>query len=470
MKFNKLLALACVASIPLVAAAQDDLAQRVKYSSKEMTQRLEEATRALADTRARIASERIPMVETMRKLENTVYQEEAELLELSTRQAQVDNEIERLESDWGKLDKNLRYINSLAADALKNLNNLLLPGEDQIYGDSIDALMFKLSGSGEQLTLDDAETATAVLIRRLETMIGGYATEGKSLFEGDNNLREGRFAYIGPEAFFMSSGDKDVGTLRQSRDAAFPTAYELGGWSTGKASLVFQGEEGAFLSDVTGGKALRLQEARGDWKAHVKKGGIVGYVILGLGAFALFTALIKWIDLRNLALDGPLAVRQFLHEVSKGSLSEAKDKTAVLTKTTRQIFDTGLQCYSYSKELLEERLFAVILQMRLQHERRLPLLKVIAAAAPLLGLLGTVVGMVKTFTLVTIFGTGNASKLSSGISEALVTTELGLIVAIPSLVIHGYLSQRSQRNVARIEQYTVDFVNAVEERKSKPSS
>ena len=84
-----------------------------------------------------------------------------------------------------------------------------------------------------------------------------------------------------------------------------------------------------------------------------------------------------------------------------------------------------------------------------------------AAAAPLLGLLGTVTGMIKTFNLITIFGTGDAKSLSSGISEALVTTELGLIVAIPALILHGVLSRMTKEKIAALEQTALSFVNGV---------
>ena len=84
-----------------------------------------------------------------------------------------------------------------------------------------------------------------------------------------------------------------------------------------------------------------------------------------------------------------------------------------------------------------------------------------AAAAPLLGLLGTVTGMIKTFNLITIFGTGDAKSLSSGISEALVTTELGLVVAIPSLILHGLLSRMAKQKVGDLEQVSVSFINGV---------
>ena len=69
--------------------------------------------------------------------------------------------------------------------------------------------------------------------------------------------------------------------------------------------------------------------------------------------------------------------------------------------------------------------------------------------------------MIKTFTLITIFGTGDAKSLSSGISEALVTTELGLIVAIPSLILHGLLSRMAKQKIGDLEQISVSFINGI---------
>jgi biopolymer transport protein ExbB len=128
----------------------------------------------------------------------------------------------------------------------------------------------------------------------------------------------------------------------------------------------------------------------------------------------------------------------------------------------------GLQYADQPKIILEERLQAVLLEQRLHYERRLPLLAVIATAAPLMGLLGTVVGMVKTFALITVFGTGNAGKLSSGISEVLVATELGLAVAIPALVTHGFLAHRIQKNLSLLERYALQFTTAVETARVSP--
>jgi biopolymer transport protein ExbB len=91
----------------------------------------------------------------------------------------------------------------------------------------------------------------------------------------------------------------------------------------------------------------------------------------------------------------------------------------------------------------------------------LPFIALTAAAAPLLGLLGTVTGMIKTFNLITIFGTGDAKSLSSGISEALITTALGLVIAIPALIAHGMLARMARQKLGDMEQTAVGFINGV---------
>jgi len=86
---------------------------------------------------------------------------------------------------------------------------------------------------------------------------------------------------------------------------------------------------------------------------------------------------------------------------------------------------------------------------------------VTAATAPLLGLLGTVSGMIRTFNLITLFGSGDPKPLAGGISEALVTTLFGLVVAIPALILHAFLSRRSQGIVQTTERLGLSFVNSL---------
>ena len=104
----------------------------------------------------------------------------------------------------------------------------------------------------------------------------------------------------------------------------------------------------------------------------------------------------------------------------------------------------------------------ILESLRLRQERfagrRIGTIALLAAIAPLLGLLGTVGGMIKTFTVIAMFGTGNAKALASGISEALITTQTGLVVAIPGLFMAAYLHRRSEKLIARMQRFCLGLL------------
>ena len=116
-------------------------------------------------------------------------------------------------------------------------------------------------------------------------------------------------------------------------------------------------------------------------------------------------------------------------------------------------------------ETLSLKLDETILREIPSIERGLPVLAILAAIAPLLGLLGTVTGMIETFQSITLFGTGDPKLMSGGISQALVTTELGLAVAIPVLLIHSSLSSKSNRLVQVLDEESAAIVARLAEEK-----
>jgi biopolymer transport protein ExbB len=150
-----------------------------------------------------------------------------------------------------------------------------------------------------------------------------------------------------------------------------------------------------------------------------------------------------------------------LGDLARGDEAAAAQRARRVQGVAGEMLATGVEHAHERRGVLEELLFERILRVRPALERYLPFLAITAAAAPLLGLLGTVTGMIKTFQLITIFGTGDAKSLSSGISEALVTTALGLIVAIPTLILHGALSRMAKRKLGLLEEVSVAFVNGV---------
>lgn len=150
-----------------------------------------------------------------------------------------------------------------------------------------------------------------------------------------------------------------------------------------------------------------------------------------------------------------------LGHVQRGDLTEARSIAAAMPGAGGELMVAGVEHADEKRGTLEEILYEKILSVRPKLERFLPFIALTAAAAPLLGLLGTVTGMIKTFNLITIFGTGDAKSLSSGISEALITTALGLIIAIPALIAHGMLARMARQKLGDMEQTAVGFINGV---------
>ena len=430
----------------------------------DYTQRIETATTELNDARGRIGAEKIPMLNELRAVEDRILNLRAELATLRTATATFANDKARREQEAAAQRLNISFFAGAAAEGLSTLTSTLGNIEAKRWETQVDDLRNRLDPVGAPPDINAAVETAELLYDRVETLIGGYTAEGMAVSAEAHELVQGRFAFFGPETFFVAPNGF-AGTVRARDEGAAPLVYPLQKWDAATAAAFIAGQPASFPADVSGGKALQLAESQGDWIDHINKGGVVGYSIIGLGFFALLTGLVKMIDLRNLSVDSPIATLPLLQTIAEQGPVAAESKLASLRKTSRELFTTGLRHALKPKEVIEEHLHAFILRERLHHERWLPMLAVIAATSPLLGLLGTVVGMVKTFTLITVFGTGNAGKLSSGISEALVTTELGLIVAIPTLILHGLLSYRTQKGLSLLERYGVEFITANEDRK-----
>ncbi len=126
-----------------------------------------------------------------------------------------------------------------------------------------------------------------------------------------------------------------------------------------------------------------------------------------------------------------------------------------------QILVAGLNNASHGREIMKESIQEAAGQVVHELERFLNPLGTIAAITPLLGLLGTVIGMIKVFTEIMIQGTGNANVLAGGISEALITTAAGLTVAIPALIFHRFFQRRIDSLVVTMEQETVKLIEVM---------
>lgn len=443
--------------------AAEEFDEALKRAAADYARRLAEAGEELNRTRERIAAEKSPMLAGLRAAEDELIALEREISRLNTGHENAAADKRRLLRDIEEVRKTDAYVTTLATDALKAVAEGLGPGEESLIGGRLRAAQQQLETAAAAGAGGPAAVAAAeFLLARTERVLGGAISPARAMNAADNRVHEGLLALVGPEAFFQPAGGGVAGIVRLREGLEQPVYYPQAQWTAAESQALFAGASGTLPADPTGGKALRLQQNSGTWAGHISKGGKVAWAIVFVGLVALLLVAHKLVDAAAMRVDTSARVAAFLHAVAAGAREQARAALPGLAATTREIFAEGLKHLDAPPGIREEKLEAVLLGQRLHFERRLPLLAVIATAAPLMGLLGTVVGMVKTFTLITVFGTGNAAKLSSGISEVLVATELGLVVAIPALVVHGFLAHRISKNLAVLERQALEFATAAE--------
>tara|TARA_R110002096_G_scaffold22675_38_gene72870 strand:+ start:912 stop:2285 length:1374 start_codon:yes stop_codon:yes gene_type:complete len=204
-----------------------------------------------------------------------------------------------------------------------------------------------------------------------------------------------------------------------------------------------------FGLDPSRGQILSLLVEAPDLRERIDQGGVVGYVIIGLGMLALLIALER---LLMLTVTG-MRVR-----------AQAKKTDQPGNNPLGRVLKVYHDNPRADVETLELKLSEAILKETPKINRLLMFLKIIAVVAPLLGLLGTVTGMIITFQAITLFGTGDPKLMAGGISQALVTTVLGLCVAIPTVLLHTLVSSRARRVNQVLEEQATGMVAEQAER------
>lgn len=226
----------------------------------------------------------------------------------------------------------------------------------------------------------------------------------------------------------------------------------------GSLAAFHAGESRELSLDPTRGEVMSALAQRPSLIERFHQGGAVGYVVVGLGAIGLLVALLQYAYLLRVSL----AMRRQLRDL--GTLREDNPLGRVLLRF-RALQDDPVP------EALEARLDEAVLAELPRLERGQPIVKLLAAVAPLLGLLGTVTGMIVTFQAITVFGTGDPQLMAGGISQALVTTVLGLITAVPLLFAHTALTGRSRHLAGLMEgQASAALAEQLERRPHGPDS
>lgn len=453
----------CILFAALTASAS---AQSYQEASQKVQQDLSAALEQLAEVRNDIADQQIGLSREVNTLENEVIEKTREVERLQRQADNRDVGISGLRQEVQSRRDEIEYISGLLNEFVRNFETKIHISETQLYEEAIKEARLSI----EDVNLSRAEKLDLqvdivnLAVDRMDNVLGGMRYEGKALTEG-GVLESGAFAAIGPTVFFMSETSDAVGLSMlevNSADSVVVTLKPV--YDSGIISLIETGE-GTIPADASLGNALKMEQTRDSIGEHVAKGGLWGYIIISLGAIAALLAFFKIGDISGVKMPKVDDIQGMLYDLDAGNEDAAAKKAEAIPGMTGKVFQDAVANVNQRRSVLEEIMFARLLEIRPRLERYLAFLALVAAAAPLLGLLGTVTGMIKTFNLITIFGTGDAKKLSSGISEALVTTELGLAVAIPVLLIHGLLNRMAKRKMADLEQGAVAFLNGLEVQK-----
>jgi len=204
--------------------------------------------------------------------------------------------------------------------------------------------------------------------------------------------------------------------------------------------------------DFTRGQILRaVVQSKTPMERVREDGGPVGYVIIGVGLFGLLMCLWKGFVLFTAGA-----------KISRQMKREQADKSNPLGRVLAVYADNP----DTDIETLELKLDEAILRESAPIETGLSFIKVLYVVAPLLGLLGTVVGMIATFQMITLFGTGDPRMMAGGISTALVTTVLGLVVAIPLTLLHSFLQGKAKGLIQVLEEQAAGIIARLAEERA----
>jgi len=439
------------------------VAQESTFSAatRDLDTRLEQAVAELDRLRQETAAEMIPLNQRLRALEDELSQARQELqdttrtldgrtLDLST----LGNEIQARRAQAS-------YISGRLGEYLAGFESRLHIAEVQRYQAELEAA--KLAPENSLLSQEQIYAAqtgmVAAALERLHGLVAGSRFEGTAV-DAQGTVKRGTFVLVGPSALFRSDDGTVVGTVEQRLGSLQPTVMPFGlAQDAARAGELVSTSAGRFPLDPSLGNARKVEETRETLGEHIRAGGPVMIPIFVLAGLALLVVLYKWLSMAFIARPRASAIQALFATIARRDREGAVRAAQAIKGPTGAMLLAGAQHLAEPRELIEELMYEKVLATRLKLQNMLPFVAISASSAPLLGLLGTVTGIMQTFKLITVFGTGDVKTLSSGISEALITTEYGLIVAIPSLLLHAFLARKARKVVDDMEKAAIGFLN-----------
>ncbi len=256
------------------------------------------------------------------------------------------------------------------------------------------------------------------------------------------------------ETGFLLFSDKSNRLFALSKPPPGSVSKKIKKYMTGKSIAV--------PMDIARGAALRQLTHTTSLRDQILNGGPIVWPILGVGFIAFLIIIERFIFLQKVDTNAD----KMMTTVNRLATEEKWDECLKICEKQKErpvphVLLSGINAREKSREDMENILQEAILHEIPRIEARLSSLGILAAISPLLGLLGTVTGMINTFHAITFYGTGDPRMMSGGISEALTTTMLGLGVAIPIMLFHTFLSRKVENIISHMEEKAVSLANIV---------
>ena len=352
-----------------------------------------------------------------------------------------------LDERMGALKELLGVLQTVAGDTQGRFQASLTNVEYPDRGEFLVELGSKLAGASNIPEI--AEIEQLWLLLQQEVVESGKVTRFNHLVtRADGTEEEMEVVRVG--AFNLAS---DAGYLKLNDNGSIsellrqPDGKYLG--TTDDMMSAGPGEAVPFGIDVTRGGILELLIESPTIKDRIEQGGIVGYCIIALGIIGLIIAILRWFALST---------------ADRKVKAQLKSDTASTDNPLGRVLAAYESNRGADTETIELKLSEAALKEMPNLTKGLLFIKVVSAVAPLMGLLGTVTGMIKTFQVITLYGAGDPKMMAGGISQALMTTVLGLVVAIPMVLLHTVVSGKSRKIVNILQSQSAGLVAQHSER------
>ncbi len=368
--------------------------------------------------------------------------------QFATNEQLIQAKRQQLQQRMGNLKELFGHLTAASGDFRSNIETSIIsaqyPGREQVF----DQLIDKMSNATLLPEVSEIEALWYEMLREM-TESSKVVRFNAEVIKPDGETRKQSIIRIGTfnlvsEGKYLSysSQSNSIGELSRQPASNYTSATQQLESSTAAYTRI-----GIDPTGPSGGSYLSALVDTPTLLERWHQGGIVGYIITAIGAITALIVLWRIVVLS-------------LMESSVLKLLKAKtlDKQQKLNNALGRVLMVHLNNPSMDAETLEAKLSEAILKERPAIERYLPLLKIVAMVAPLLGLLGTVAGMIMTFQAITIYGAGDPKAMASGISSALVTTVLGLLVAIPTVFAHSLLNGKAQNILHILEQQSMGLI------------